>query len=445
MTIDSTTPAFVQLVFCGEILRGHEPEDAKRRLAAAIGIAPGRIEDVFSGRRVVLKRSLPVEEAPRYLAKLERIGIVARVEALAELAPELSAGLVAACETSSGATARAAPQLSLVADAPDGAASAPAEEIVCPKCGASQPKRTLCLSCSTDMPRYAAAQKTLGEEQRAARLAALRASAEDGSTSTSVSTAEYAAETASLFGSDFAGRIGRTGYLTGGLVVGAIGVAGAVVSLRTGVWLLVIPLLLGTLFASLRLAVLRCHDLGWSGWWSLLFLVPYAGSLFSLVLLIVPGTRGNNAFGRASRPPGMPTVAASLAVLVIACLWGFSQTSKLVPMLAQYRAQTSGNSAVSPMTSADYDPANNAVIMYSLSTCGYCVAKRRELDDLGIRYTERFLDGGGNADQELSSLLKRAGMPERAYGTPILDVNGEILPNNPPIEEIVRHLRGSKS
>ena len=80
MTTGSAAPALVQLVFFGEIVNGHAPDDAKRKLAAAVGIAPGQIEDVFSGRRVVLKKSLSAEEAPRYLAKLERIGIVARAE-----------------------------------------------------------------------------------------------------------------------------------------------------------------------------------------------------------------------------------------------------------------------------------------------------------------------------------------------------------------------------
>ena len=36
-------------------------------------------------------------------------------------------------------------------------------------------------------------------------------------------------------------------------------------------------------------------------------------------------------------------------------------------------------------------------------------------------------------------------MPRQSYGTPILEVNGVMLPNNPPMEEIVQHLRGSKS
>lgn len=80
MTNQTRAPALVQLVFRGEIVSGHAPEDAKRKLAAAVGIAPQQIEEVFSGRRVVLKKGVPADEAAPYLAKLERIGIVARAE-----------------------------------------------------------------------------------------------------------------------------------------------------------------------------------------------------------------------------------------------------------------------------------------------------------------------------------------------------------------------------
>ncbi len=32
----------------------------------------------------------------------------------------------------------------------------------------------------------------------------------------------------------------------------------------------------------------RVHDAGWSGWWVILGLLPYAGPLFHLVMLFVP-------------------------------------------------------------------------------------------------------------------------------------------------------------
>ena len=125
-------------------------------------------------------------------------------------------------------------------------------------------------------------------------------------------SADYAVEGASLFGSSFEGRIGRSRlsdrrfhdrrdrHRRGGR-----GTQERILAIAD-------PAYARRAVLSLRLTVLRCHDIGWSGWWSLVSLVPYAGSLFNLILLIVPGTRGSNDFGRASRPPGVPALATSL-------------------------------------------------------------------------------------------------------------------------------------
>lgn len=422
MTPSSPAPTLVQLVFFGEIAAGHAPAEAKRKLAAALGIAPERIEQVFSGSRVVLKQSLPADEAPRYLAKLERIGILARAEPQLDAAPGTPPAPVdhaARIET-----------------------SAAAEEIACPKCGTRQPKRTLCLSCSTDMPRFAAAQKLRQDEERAVRIAALKGAA---SPARDLAETDYAIEGPGLFGASFEGRIGRLSYLVGLFAIGAACFGAAVAVGTSGLWLLLVPILLGALFLGLRLAALRCHDIGSSGWWSLVSLVPYAGSLFSLILAIVPGTRGDNEFGRASRPPGAAALASSLLVLVVAGVLASNQIGKLAPRPADFRVQDSPTTAESVTRIGDYDPKNNTVVMYSLTTCGYCVKKRRELDEMGIRYTELFTDLDDSAHEQLSARIERAGLPNQSYGTPILEVNGVLLPNNPPMNEIVRHLRGRPS
>ena len=181
MTNSYPDPTLVQLVFFGEIVSGHAPDEARRKLAAAVGIAPEQIESVFSGRRIVLKKSLSADEAPRYLAKLARIGIVARAEAQPDSSSDAAPRQVAQTGAAPSNGSPASASLALVEDAPRGEAPAPVEEVVCPKCGTRQPKRTLCLSCSTDMPRYAAAQKVLQEEQRASRLASLKGSANPAS------------------------------------------------------------------------------------------------------------------------------------------------------------------------------------------------------------------------------------------------------------------------
>lgn len=84
--------------------------------------------------------------------------------------------------------------------------------------------------------------------------------------------------------------------------------------------------------------------------------------------------------------------------------------------------------------------AHDAVIMYSLTTCGYCKQKRRELEAAGIAFTEYFIDKDADRRNELNLKMEQSGLPPRRYGTPILDVHGTMLPNNPSLETIRRHI-----
>lgn len=43
--------------------------------------------------------------------------------------------------------------------------------------------------------------------------------------------------------------------------------------------------------------VRRLHDINCSGWWILLALIPYLGSIALLIMLAIPGTKGDNRFG----------------------------------------------------------------------------------------------------------------------------------------------------
>ena len=80
------------------------------------------------------------------------------------------------------------------------------------------------------------------------------------------------------------------------------------------------------------------------------------------------------------------------------------------------------------------------VIMYSLTTCGYCVQKRAQLLAAGIQFEEHFVDRDPARMQELSAKLSHAGYRGGAIGTPTFDVNGKMLPNNPSLDTIRKHL-----
>lgn len=48
---------------------------------------------------------------------------------------------------------------------------------------------------------------------------------------------------------------------------------------------------------SITSAVRRLHDINCRGWWLLLVLLPYIGGIALLIMLALPGTKGDNRFG----------------------------------------------------------------------------------------------------------------------------------------------------
>ncbi len=54
---------------------------------------------------------------------------------------------------------------------------------------------------------------------------------------------------------------------------------------------------LAILLPSLGVSIRRMHDLNKSGFWILISLIPFIGSIWFLVLTCLEGTRGDNRFG----------------------------------------------------------------------------------------------------------------------------------------------------
>jgi uncharacterized membrane protein YhaH (DUF805 family) len=64
------------------------------------------------------------------------------------------------------------------------------------------------------------------------------------------------------------------------------------------IFLLVIPILIVAVWASLAVSVKRWHDRDKSGWWVLIGLIPIVGSIWVLVETgFLKGTEGSNRFG----------------------------------------------------------------------------------------------------------------------------------------------------
>lgn len=122
------------VAFYGKTVPGYDMLAARRQFQVLLKRSDEVMEQVFSGRRVGLRKGLNARQAERYLLFLRGIGIEVEIEPpLPSKAPE--------------------PYLGPVPPLP------PMESIVCPHCGEKQPRRSLCRVCSTDMPRMLAAQR----------------------------------------------------------------------------------------------------------------------------------------------------------------------------------------------------------------------------------------------------------------------------------------------
>ncbi|NKB37647.1 MAG: hypothetical protein GKR93_10825 [Gammaproteobacteria bacterium] len=95
-----------------------------------------------------------------------------------------------------------------------------------------------------------------------------------------------------------------------------------------------------------------------------------------------------------------------------------------------------------------HNPSSNnttQVIMYSLTTCGYCNKKRRELEKKHIRFTEYFVDKDRSREIELWDKLEKSGYKSNYYGTPTFDVYGIMLPNNPSMNTLDYYIKKHES
>jgi len=246
-----------KIVFDGALLPGVELTTAKLKLAELFKTDVAAIERLFSGRPVALKRDLSQSDAQTYLQALTKTGIAARIESETQVELNLS-------------------------DVHEHTPVHPP------------------LSTDPESP-YAPPRAAVGEALP---------------------------EFATLKPFSFEGRIGRLRYLAWTMVlmlvtlgIGAVlGVFGlALISTDSSAGLILGGLLAFILivvlgFVSIQFSVQRLHDIGWSGWLWLLTLVPFVGSFFPFVMMIMPGNNTANRYG-APPPPN------STAVKVLSALW----------------------------------------------------------------------------------------------------------------------------
>lgn len=304
------TQARFKIVFNGELMPEVALETAKDNLARLFKSDHTRINALFSGGTVAIKRNLPENEADQYLTALHRAGAKARKE------PE--------------------PGVSLSLEDTEDHRFAASNEMTCPKCGHRQAKAAECSACGIIIEKFIARQAALSERTQPVQPQQpgdLDKAANTPYATPLATVAEALPEFGELEVFSIEGRIGRLRYLAWSLVLmlaalALFGVASMGLAISEMVGSVLIALVgIGMAVVSVQIGVQRLHDIGWSGWLWLINLVPIVGGVFALLLLIIPGTTGANRYG----PPAPPN---SRAVKLLAWLW------LLVPVLGILAAIT---------------------------------------------------------------------------------------------------------
>ncbi|HJV93787.1 MAG TPA: DUF805 domain-containing protein, partial [Azonexus sp.] len=272
-----------RVAISGRTISGAPLADIKDAVGRVFKLQGEALERMVSGKAMIVARACDKAAAEKLLARLQALDLEARIDALPAVAPAPEAIPPAPPEKVEAKPdelfALAGPAVSapIASPAVGGEALAPAPavaaEVVCPKCGAAQPKRTLCRQCGLDMPRYLAAQEAAEREARAER----EAERESRRQSPGGAWRGSGEQPAGVLGLGFSGRLGRLDYFSASLLSTTLWLLFVLAAVATGKTALAgLGLFLSAIY-GIRCIVLRLHDTGKTGWLALIVLVPVLG------------------------------------------------------------------------------------------------------------------------------------------------------------------------
>lgn len=301
-----------RLVFEGETLEGFDPADVRRKVGEHMKLDAARLENLFSGRRVVLKRGVDEDRAHRHKRQFASLGgrLVIEPDDGAPSPPRAPrppapapkpdrSVLDAAPTTAPMPMPLSAPPVMRGAGAINGGTPALPPGISAPDFGlvptaeeAREAQAVLAAQAPPPRGDFAAPAPTRSPRRLAPDAAAAGLPMQAG--------AKLAEQAPPLLGVRFKGRLSRRAYAQASAVTCLLGYLLLLFVMRSPsggrIALAALPFLVLGFYAT-RLCILRCHDAGYSGWWSLLLAVPIVGFLAALALAWVPGTDGDNAYG----------------------------------------------------------------------------------------------------------------------------------------------------
>ncbi len=126
-----------QVLFSGEVVDGANPDVVRQNLARELVVDERKLEQMFSGRTVVLKSQLAQHEAEAFQAKLANLGALIRIKDSAPKEKE-SPFVVDGKDRDSGDGDRTLQDLT-------------AAHITCPRCGHMQLDAEFCTRCGIDI------------------------------------------------------------------------------------------------------------------------------------------------------------------------------------------------------------------------------------------------------------------------------------------------------
>jgi uncharacterized membrane protein YhaH (DUF805 family) len=96
---------------------------------------------------------------------------------------------------------------------------------------------------------------------------------------------------------DFSGRARRKEFWMFALINFVVMVVLSFVDSMIGMPVLGLIYALGVLLPSLAVGARRLHDIGKSGWWQLVGLVPFIGILVLIIFFVLDSNPGDNKYG----------------------------------------------------------------------------------------------------------------------------------------------------